>query len=85
MVIYLTGDGTGKTRFLNDSQADKDVTIRDLSDWNRSPNEDEIALSVAPESGSALIFNHRILHDSEPTSNNTKIIIRTDIIFQRAN
>lgn len=84
VVLYLTDAGDNTTRFIKDSQAALPLAQKDYSDWTRAALSEEILLSVAPPAGSALIFDHRILHDAAPLSPGTqKIIMRTDIAFRR--
>lgn len=86
-VLYLTdaaeGHG-GATRFIKDPQKNIAPTERNLSDWTENASSQQVALSVNPKSGSALIFNHRVLHDSEPLSpeSSAKLIMRTDIVYE---
>ena len=83
-VIYLSSnDGTGgKTRIIKDPQVKLALNEREYSDWTRCAKENEVLWSNKPKEGDALIFDHRILHDSEQSSEE-KIIIRTDVIFER--
>ena len=85
MVIYLTKNDRGATRFLKDPQAGKRMDEMDFSDWDRAGDEDEVILRSNPEIGTAIIFDHRMLHDGEPLDDGDpeKIIIRTDIMFER--
>ena len=74
----------GATRFLRDPQSELPYAERDFSDWTRLAQPEEVLASVNGEAGDALIFNHRILHDSEPlTGAGSKTVLRTDIIFER--
>lgn len=87
LVLYLTNcDPTcgGRTRFIRDPQVELPYAQRDYSDWNREARSDEVLEVVVPREGRALLFDHRLLHDSEPWSGiGPKIIIRTDIIFEK--
>lgn len=85
LVIYLTTNERGATRFLRDPQYGKRMDEMDFRDWDRAGNPDEVLLSIPPQEGCALIFPHRLLHDSEPllAGDPEKIIIRTDIFFER--
>lgn len=86
LVIYLTSNENGATRFLHDEQVGKPIHRYDFGDWDRAGNDDEVVLRVAPHIGNGLMFAHRLLHDSEPlkTGDAEKIIIRTDIMFEEA-
>jgi hypothetical protein len=87
LVIYLertAGAVGGATRFIADPQTALPVNVRDYRDRARPAEDSEIALSVEPEPGRALLFDHRILHDSEPlTGTGRKTILRTDIVYER--
>lgn len=85
VIIYLTSNPeSGSTRFILDPQLEKPIKNRNLSDWNHYPNEKEIILSINPIAGNAIIFDHGILHDGEELKGNqSKILIRTDLIFER--
>lgn len=81
LVVYLTGPGTengGQTRFVKETREN-----HNFSDWSRSAKGQEIRFEVNPIAGNALAFQHRLLHDSAPIADGEKIIIRTDIIFER--
>ena len=86
-VIYLTDadvDQGGLTRFIKDKQNQKPRTERDFNDWNRKAKSEEVLVSVLPQSGSGILFDHRMLHDaSEWKGESSRIIIRTDIIFEK--
>lgn len=90
LVIYLACDSDvvgGATRFIRDNQLDIPFADRDHSDWTRLANEDEIIAQVEPRPGSALVFDHRLLHDSQPLQSmqgGCKMILRTDVMYERA-
>jgi NAD+ synthetase len=84
VVIYLTNNCTdGHTRFLEDDQEHIPVNNRDLSDKKTMGNPCDVLYQFNCIAGSAVIFNHRILHDACPVLIGHKIIIRTDIIFEQ--
>lgn len=85
LVIYLTNNDDGETRFLYDDQINLKVGDRDFSDKNFSPTEKDVLLKIRPRAGDAIIFDHRLLHDSDKVGKNEKIIIRTDLMFRREN
>lgn len=76
LVIYLTDSLSGNTRYI------KEYRENDFTDWDRQPLPSEVLFEVKPKSGHGLLFPHNILHDSE-TVLKKKIILRTDILFQR--
>ena len=89
LVIYLTpgnsDDTRGSTRFVKDSQLWTPVDKMNFDDWDRCADPSEVLEYVNPTMGDALLFDHRLLHDSEPldSTDREKIIIRTDIMFRR--
>lgn len=76
LVIYLVNDDKGRTRFI------KEYRENDFSDLKEPANEKDVLFSSPCIKGNALIFPHDILHESKETPNE-KVIIRTDIIFER--
>lgn len=85
VVIYLECSAQGgATRFISDPQADLPYPERDFSDWTRAADLGEVVCAVNGAPGQALVFDHRVLHDSEPLAGRgQKTIIRTDIVFRR--
>ena len=87
VVLYLTdndAESGGATRFIKDPQVDVPVTKRNLADWTRLADDAEVLHAVAPSAGSVLVFDHRLLHDSQPIIGDTrKVIMRTDLKFHR--
>lgn len=85
IVIYMHRDQSttgGRTRFLNDQQT-VPFDQRDFSDWGRVATEDEVRIRIEPNMGGALVFPHRMLHDSEKVSGGEKWLLRTDLEFER--
>ncbi len=86
LVLYIDHQGVtgGETRFITDTQVNISFAERDFSDWKRHANEDEVLMEIHPEPGSAIAFDHRLLHDSLAIAGTgQKVIIRTDIVFAR--
>lgn len=87
LVIYLDNDERiegGQTRFLYDPQVHLPVVKRDLRDWKHLAAPADVRVAVAPRAKDALVFDHRILHDSAPVSGEgVKTIIRTDILWRK--
>lgn len=83
LVIYLTNNQEGGTRFIKDHQSSLPLHQRDYSDWNKEADNEDILISIYPSKGDAIVFDHRILHDSERINMETKIIIRTDIMYRK--
>ena len=38
---------------------------------------------VAPSLGTAIAFDHRLWHDGEPVTHGTKVVLRTDVMYER--
>ena len=73
LVFYLNSpaDGCGgNTNFLDEN----------VKQTDGSP---AILQSVQPKPGRVLVFNHRSLHESVPTDNSVKYIIRSDVMYKR--
>lgn len=81
VVIYLTDNEKGATRFLRDEQSES--WEKDLKDWlPENKGDAEVIKEVLPKAGNILIFPHHLLHDSDFVDSE-KIIIRTDIVCQK--
>lgn len=87
VVIYVQQSDTitgGATRYMTDPQAGIPIAQRNLYDQARPATEDEVRLRFSPEEGTAVIFDHRLLHDAELVAGEgSKIIIRTDILYRK--
>jgi hypothetical protein len=85
LVIYLTSNAGGATRFIEDPQEGLAMQNMNFADWPDSAADEQVELRVEPVEGSAIMFPHRVLHDSEPllAGDPEKIIIRTDIMFEK--
>lgn len=86
VVIYLSepSDGSGRTRFILDRQRYLPRNERVYKDAFVKPSPRDIILDVEGLVGSALIFDHRIYHDSDQLRvPEHKIILRTDIVFEQ--
>lgn len=80
LVIYLKkAELGGNTRFIKDNR-----TPHSYTDWNDA-SEDDIVVESIPtvEEGQALIFPHHHFHDCSRIEKGEKIIIRTDLIYER--
>lgn len=87
VVIFLTGEGLddlgGHLRFVDDGQSHLPTWERDHRDWERPVREEEVRAFVAPNAGSAVVFDHRIPHDVSPwLGAEPRIVIRADIVFE---
>jgi hypothetical protein len=82
VIIGLTSDSSGATRFLSDPKRDLPFTRRSHGDQDRIPEPNDVDAIIVLEPTDALIFPHRILHDTAPVNLN-KTILRTDVIYTR--
>jgi hypothetical protein len=86
MVIYLTTNQIGATRFIEDGQKDIPIFDRKHDDWDRKVLSSEVITGSLPEKGKVLLFNHRECHDVEQYDGGEKtgrIIIRGDVIYEK--
>ncbi|OCL11729.1 hypothetical protein AOQ84DRAFT_361265 [Glonium stellatum] len=81
LVIYLNTNGSGGTRFYSDRQRHLPFDQRNFADQQLCA--ERVLKEFLPTTGQAIIFPHRLLHDSAPLLDGYKFIIRTDIIFRR--
>jgi len=83
VLIYLTNNANGATRFIKDGQEDKNIWDRDHSDWTRIAKDNEIITKVDAVKGRALIFDHRLCHDAEQyNGDNDRSLIRADLVYR---
>ena len=87
LIIYLNDApkyAGGETRFIKDPQRFKNYEDRNFNDWMRTAKPSEVLLEVTPAAGSAILFDHRLLHDcARWNADVQRTILRTDIIFER--
>lgn len=83
VVIYLSTNSSGATRFVRDNQSTVPVWNRRHEDWSRRVVTDEVVASSLPTKGSVLFFDHRLCHDVAPYdgAEGSRIIIRGDLIY----
>lgn len=46
-------------------------------------NEERYIQKIVPERGTAIIFNHDVLHSGRAVKKGDKFVVKTEIIFQR--
>lgn len=88
VLIYLSdapSESGGATRLLIDPQRNRPLAERDYADLT-SPepsNSPRVLFRVLPRAGSALVLDHRVLHDADVFEGDVpKLLLRTDILFQ---
>src|SRR5690606_38400 len=76
IVIFLNDDfAGGQTRFVS----------RMLSSEEDSVRLKDVLATVHPCTGSAVIFNHDMIHEGLPVLEGKKYIVRTEIMFKGTN
>ena len=80
LVIYLNTNSSGGTRFYSDRQRRLPFAQRDFRDQEICV--ERVLKEFLPIAGQAILFPHRLLHDSAPLQDESKYIIRTDVIFR---
>lgn len=82
LVMYFSDCGTGEIAFIND----KTIHCQDKSDWERQATDDEIYLKVKPRVGRIVLFPHHLCHSvleyTPELGNDTRMMLRGDIIFK---
>lgn len=89
VLLYLSDVTTeaegGATRLLLDPQRNRPPAERDYADGEapEPSNSPRVLFRVLPRAGSALVLDHRILHDADVLDGERpKLVLRTDILFQ---
>lgn len=83
MSVVLSVTGGGETRMIKDPQAVLPRARRRYEDWPAFARPEDVALAIPLRAGSALILDHRILHDTAPIVGDDRIVLRTDINYRR--
>eukprot|EP00803_Ostreobium_quekettii_P002991 evm.model.scf_215EXC.10 EVM.evm.TU.scf_215EXC.10 scf_215EXC:113064-113651(-) len=79
IMIYLNDDFEGgSTNFLNNV-----APIRYDDERRIRATPDQIRYQVTPEAGTALVFNHRMLHEGGLVTRGCKYILRSDVMYTR--
>lgn len=82
VIVVQSATEGGSTRFLEDPQLSLPFEKRDFSDKSEVLSSKEVLCSFSEEGG-VLVFNHRLLHDGEKVIKGEKIIIRTDVMYEK--
>jgi nicotinic acid mononucleotide adenylyltransferase len=81
LVVYLNTNKSGGTRFYTDRQRNIPHSERNYTDQKIC--EEQVLKEFLPTAGEAIVFPHRLLHDSAPLQDGMKLILRTDIIYRK--
>lgn len=85
LIVYLTNNTTGKTRFHKEDEfpsSFEDWSYNEAIRFNEVCNEEDFIFENTPQKLSILMFPHFMLHDCMPVINETKVIIRTDVMYE---
>lgn len=77
----------GATRFLCDPEKNYPVENKNLNDKNLNGETHTIFNTehkINHQPGDGILFDHRILHDGEKLQTGRKVILRTDVTYERA-
>lgn len=84
LILYLDlADEGGQLRFIKDPQSSLPLSQCNLQDWTRSAHQDEVSRVPSLNAGDAVVFDHFQLHDSSPLKKGNKLLMRTDIFFEK--
>lgn len=83
IIFYLTTNQLGQTRFINNYGV-----TNNYQDLDNIPEQNDIIISVSPEIGKALVFNHYTLHDSNlfyksHELEENKTILTTELLYYK--
>lgn len=82
LVMYLDEECEGgATRFLFDDTAGIPFAQRDFSD--RPGLQAQALTRKKPRRGDAIVFDHYLLHDGDQVLSGSKLIVRSDIVFEK--
>lgn len=88
LVIYLTDNETGATRFIKELNANRGKSLEDFTydeacDFNQFNTDDCFIIKNKPKKLLAVLFPHYMLHDCEKVMGEHKLIIRTDVMYEK--
>lgn len=82
VILYINVEPNAGTVFFEDPQHDVDWKVRDIDDFSKEETSQLPTLNhIIGKTGDIAIFPHYNLHGSSACSN--KLIVRTDIMFER--
>lgn len=93
VVLYLTDNSSGATRFFKDDNSSipwnsrniADMSYEDSIEFNKNLTVDSIECYNLPKKCTIAIFPHGKLHDCSEVIGEQKIIMRTDIMYSKIN
>lgn len=84
LVMYFNDCKDGELVFCKDNRPPKtgmSFIERDISDWDRQVEEDEILLKIKPKAGMIVLFPHTLCHAVLPFTGRERNIARGDLEF----
>lgn len=85
LIIYLTDNTTGKTRFHKEDEfpfSFEDWEYDKAVQFNEVCVAENFMFENTPQKLSIIMFPHFMLHDCMPVINESKVIIRTDVMYE---
>lgn len=85
LIIYLTDNTTGKTRFHKEDEfpfSFEDWDYNEAVQFNEVCVPENFMFENTPQKLSIIMFPHFMLHDCMPVINESKVIIRTDVMYE---
>lgn len=82
VLVYMSDNDSGATRFIKErDDVAKEVNL--FNDWSTPAQTTDVLLSTLPKKGRMVIFDNRLLHDSQYFSDtNDKCILLSEIACQ---
>ncbi len=79
-----SSEALGSTQWIRDGQRHLPPSARDYADRSTLAPPRDVLVARPPRPGSALVFDHRILHQGAPTSGEQpRVLLRADVLFRR--
>ena len=93
VVLYLTNNKSGATRFFKDANSNvpwnerniDDMSYTDALEFNKNLTNADIECYNSPTKCSVAIFPHGKLHDCSEVVDEQKIILRADVMYAKIN
>lgn len=84
IIIYLSDDCIGgETEFFPSNKLASDLSFDETLYLNFGTPSSSSSICVKPVTGTAVIFPHTLFHQGVNVKEGTKLVLRTDLIFER--